>query len=237
MAVTMVKVVDTMKKTYPCPRGCGPLKHGRSMDIISKTTHCKKCKGIMLTKDEIKKWENKRAGALININKMKQNNLFALLNSGTTGTLDCPKCHTKMKEIHLGYKKSRMMSRHEEIAKDPKKITGEMVLEFLPIIGALIQFGRFISEVGGDAAKGKLKKQVTIDGCSSCFTFWFDRGEIIQITGNNVTLEYKGAIVRLAGPNAKPSPNVITAHKATEDEQTKDDDDAAKRRDILNRSF
>ena len=222
MAVTMVKVVDTTKKTYPCPRGCGPLKHGRSMDIISKTTHCKKCKGIMLTKDEIKKWENKRARALINLNKMKQNNLFALLNSGTTGTLDCPKCHTKMKEIHLGYKKSRMMSRHEEIAKDPKRITGEMALEFLPIFGALIQFGRFISEVGADAKKGKLKKTVTIDGCSSCFTFWFDRGEIIQITGNNVTLEYKGAIVRLAGPNAKPSPNVITAHKATEDEQTKD---------------
>ena len=235
MAVTMVKVVDTMKKTYPCPRGCGPLKHGRSMDIISKTTHCKKCKGIMLTKDEIKKWENKRAGALINLNKMKQNNLFALLNSGTTGTLDCPKCHTKMKEIHLGYKKSRMMSRHEEIAKDPKRITGEMALEFFPIFGALIQFGRFISEVGADAKKGKLKKTVTIDGCSSCFTFWFDRGEIIQITGNNVTLEYKGAIVRLAGPNAKPSPNVTTTHKATEDEQTKDDD--AKRRDILNRSF
>ena len=236
MAVTMVKVVDTMKKTYPCPRGCGPLKHGRSMDIISKTTHCKKCKGIMLTKDEIKKWENKRAGALINLNKMKQNNLFALLNSGTTGTLDCPKCHTKMKEIHLGYKKSRMMSRHEEIAKDPKRITGEMALEFFPIFGSLIQFGRFISEVGADAKKGKLKKTVTIDGCSSCFTFWFDRGEIIQITGNNVTLEYKGAIVRLAGPNAKPSPNVTTTHKATEDEQTKDDDDA-KRRDILNRSF
>ena len=232
MAVTMVKVVDTMKKTYPCPRGCGPLKHGRSMDIISKTTHCKKCKGIMLTKDEIKKWENKRAGPLIN--KMKQNNLFALLNSGTTGTLDCPKCHTKMKEIHLGYKKSRMMSRHEEIAKDPKRITGEMALEFFPIFGALIQFGRFISEVGADAKKGKLKKTVTIDGCSSCFTFWFDRGEIIQITGNNVTLEYKGAIVKLAGPNAKTSPNVTTVHKADEVEPTKD---AAKKRDLLNRSF
>ena len=139
-----------------------------------------------------------------------------------------------MKEIHLGYKKSRMMSRHEEIMKDPKKITGEMVLEFLPIIGALIQFGRFISEVGEDAAKGKLKKTVTIDGCSSCFTFWFDRGEIIQITGNNVTLEYKGATVKLAGPNAKPSPNVTTAHKTDEVKPTKD---AAKKQDVLNRSF
>ena len=205
---------ETTEPKYPCPRGCGPLKYGRSIDIISKTTHCKKCKGVMLTKDEIKKWENKRAGALIN--KMKQNNLFALLNSGTTGTLDCPKCHIKMKEIHLGYKKSRMMSRHEEVAKDPKKAIGEIGLEMLPVIGVLIHFGRFITEVRADAKKGKLKKTVTIDGCSSCLTFWFDRGEIVQIIGNDVTLEYNGATVKLAGPNAKPSSNVTTVHKADE---------------------
>ena len=129
------------------------------------------------------------------------------------------------------------MSRHEEVMKDPKRITGEVVLEFLPVIGALIQFGRFITEVGGDATKGKLKKTVTIDGCSSCFTFWFDRGEILQITGNNVTLEYKGATVKLAGPNAKPSPNVTTVHKANDAEQAKDAEAAAKKRDLLNRSF
>ena len=230
LTMDMVRVIKTEEDVYNCPRGCGPLKYGRSLDIMAKTTHCKKCKGVMLTKNEIQKWEYKRPG----FNKMRQNNLFELLNSGTTGTLDCPKCHIKMKEIHLGYKKSRMMSRHEEIMKDPKKITGEMVLEFLPIIGALIQFGRFISEVGGDARKGKLKKTVTIDGCSSCFTFWFDRGEIVQITGNNVTLEYKGATVKLAGPNAKPSPNVTTAHKTDEVKPTKE---AAKKRDVLNRSF
>ena len=86
----------------------------------------------------------------------------------------------------------------------------------MPIIGALLHFGRFIAEVRADAKKGKLKKTVTIDGCSSCFTFWFDRGEILQIIGNDVTLEYKGATVKLAGPNAKPSPNVTTVHKADE---------------------
>ena len=229
----MVRVIKTEENVHKCPRGCGPLKHGRSMDIMAKTTHCKKCKGVMLTKDEIQKWENKRGIGLAN-NKMRQNNLFALLNSGTAGPLDCPKCHIKMKEIHLGYKKSRTMSRHEEIAKNPKKVTGEIALEILPIIGALIHFGRFIAEARADAKKGKLKKTVTIDGCSSCFTFWFDRGEILQIIGNDVTLEYKGATVRLAGPNAKPSPNVITTHKV---EKTKDVGAAAKKRDLMNRSF
>ena len=69
-----------------------------------------------------------------------------------------------------------------------------------------------INDVRGDRTKGKLKKTVTIDGCSSCSSFWFDRGEIIQITGNDVTLEYKGITVELAGANAEPSPNVITTH-------------------------
>ena len=234
--MNVVRVIRTEENVHNCPRGCGPLKHGRSMDIMAKTTHCKKCKGVMLTKDEIQKWENKRGIGLAN-NKMRQNNLFALLNSGTTGTLDCPKCHVKMKEIHLGYKKSRSMSRQEEIAKDPKKAIGQFGLEIIPVIGALIHFGRFIADVSADVNKGKLKKTVTIDGCSSCFTFWFDRGEIIQIIGNDVTLEYKGATVKLAGPNAKLSPNVTTVHKADEVEETKDAEAAAKKRNLVNRSF
>ena len=213
LTINMVRVIKTEEDVYNCPRGCGRLKYGRSLDIMAKTTHCKKCKGVMLTKDEIQKWEDKRRGVLAN-NRMKQNNLFALLNSGTTGALDCPKCYIKMKEIHLGYKKSRSKSRHEERAKNPKSAAGDIALEFLPIIGALLHFGRFIADARADAKKGKLKKTVTIDGCSSCFTFWFDRGEILQIMGNDVTLEYKGATVKLAEPNAKPSPNVTTIHKA-----------------------
>ena len=93
----------------------------------------------------------------------------------------------KMKEIDLEYKKSRTMSRLEDGAKNPKKIAGEIAIDWIPVIGALFQFTRFIGEVGGDLTKGKLEKSVTIDGCASCFIFWFDRGEIVQIMGNDVT--------------------------------------------------
>ena len=203
----VVKVIDKTENLYACPRGCGPLKHGRSLDVVGKTTHCKKCKGILFTKEEIKKWEKKGG-----INKLRNNDLFNLLNSGSNGELPCPLCSNKMKELHLTYKKSRMMSRHEEMAKDPKKMAGNAALEYIPVIGGLIFFGRMINDVRKDRTKGKLKKTVTIDGCASCSSFWFDRGEIIQITGNDVTLEYKGITVELAGANAKPSPNVITTH-------------------------
>ena len=182
--VKITRVGEEPSLKLSCPKGCGPLKYGRSLDIIRKITHCKKCKGIMLSKNEIEKWEKKKIP--VN-NKMKKNELLAFLNAATDGLLDCPKCSRKMKEIHLEYKKSRTMSRHEDMAKNPKGMAGEIAIDWIPIIGALFQFTRFIGEVGEDLTKGKLEKSVTIDGCASCFIFWFDRGEIVQIMGNDVT--------------------------------------------------
>ena len=203
----MVKVIDTTENQYTCPRGCGPLKYGRGLEVPGKVTHCKKCKGVFLTKEEIRKWEKKWG-----INKLRSNDLINLLNSGSNGELPCPLCSNKMKELHLSYKRSRVMSRQEEIAKDPKKMNEEGALVQVPVIGAIFLIGRMIYDVKEDRAKGKLKKTVTIDGCASCSSLWLDRGEIVQIKWNDVTLEYKGETVELAGDNAEPSPNVITTH-------------------------
>ena len=52
----MVRVVQTGKDEYNCPKKCGPLKYGRSLHILQKTTHCKKCKGVMLTENDVKEW-------------------------------------------------------------------------------------------------------------------------------------------------------------------------------------
>jgi Zn-finger nucleic acid-binding protein len=181
ISTSMVRVIETGKEECRCPRECGPLKYGRSLLVMQKTTHCKKCKGIMLTKDEVKKWEGKRTGP--RENKMRKNNLFELLKSGTTGPLDCPKCSRKMKEIHLRYMKTRVMSRQEEFAKDP----AQMGVQMIPIIGGLIQFAQMTGDLAGDLTQGKFEKSVTIDGCDACFIFWLDQGEIMQIIGNDLT--------------------------------------------------
>ena len=200
----MVKVIDTTENQYTCPRGCGPLKYGRGLEVPGKVTHCKKCKGVFLTKEEIRKWEKKWG-----INKLRSNDLINLLNSGSNGELPCPLCLNKMKELRLSYKRSRVMSRQEDAANDPKKAREEASPD---IFGAIFSIARMIYDIKEDRAKGKLKKTVTIDGCTSCSSLWLDRGEIFQITGNDVTLEYKGETVELAGDNAEPSPNVITTH-------------------------
>ena len=106
------------------------------------------------------------------------------------------------------------MSRLEDGAKNPKKIAGEIAIDWIPVIGALFQFTRFIGEVGGDLTKGKLEKSVTIDGCASCFIFWFDRGEIVQIMGNNVTTKSKNPDVNIAPPNTQPTSGVVTVSKS-----------------------
>lgn len=178
---SMVTIISAENESYCCPRSCGPLKYGRSLLVMQKTTHCKKCKGIMLTEDEVKKWEGKRTG--LKKNKMGKNNLFELLKSGTTGPLDCPKCSRKMKEIHLRYMKTRFVSRQEEFAKNP----AQMGVQMIPLIGGLIQFAQMTGDLAGDLTQGKFEKSVTIDGCDACFIFWLDQGEIVQIMGNDVT--------------------------------------------------
>ena len=179
----MARVIQTGKDEYNCPKKCGPLKYGRSLHILQKTTHCKKCKGIMLTENDVKEWERKGMGP--RGNKLRKNNLFELLKSGTNGTLDCPKCSRRMKEIHLRYKKTRLMSRQEDVMKDP----GKHVIEFIPLIGNLVRMVQTTVDLAGDLTQGKLEKSVIIDGCDACLIFWLDQGEIIQITGNDLTLK------------------------------------------------
>ena len=180
----VVKVIDTTKNTYSCPRGCGPLKYGRDLNFLKKINRCNKCKGIMLTEDEVKKWETGRMGPT----KNKNNNLLGLLKSGSNGTLDCPKCSRKMKEITLKYKKTRVMSRNEDMVMDP----GKHVLEFTPIIGELIRMVQTTVDLAGDLSQGKIDKSVTIDGCEACFTLWLDKGEIFQVMKNDLKVDSSG---------------------------------------------
>tara|TARA_B100001109_G_scaffold245343_1_gene232985 strand:+ start:313 stop:1023 length:711 start_codon:yes stop_codon:yes gene_type:complete len=200
----MARVVNTGNKEFLCPRGCGKLKRTRSIDFLTKTTRCKKCKGIFLTKDEIRQWEKKRAP----YNKMRNNALFHLLESGHNGNLPCPLCSNKMKELSLSYVKSMVASSNEEMVKDPAQYAIAIVFEMIPIIGDIISLANAVGRIESHGENAKLNS-VTIDGCSSCLAFWFDRGEILQIMGNDVILKYKGVEVKIAPPGTAPSSNVV----------------------------
>ena len=196
-------------KEYSCPRGCGDLQYKRAVNIsFKKINMCKKCKGQMVTFDELQLIEEKRRAK-----KLKRNNLKELLSYGNQGNLDCPKCSRKMIELTMSYKRGRMMSRMEDMHTTSKtKMAGEMVLQNIPVIGMVVQALRMVGDMGGDLIEGKLDKSVTIDACSHCSLFWFDQGEINQVSGNDLTAETKNNSVKIAKSNSKLSPGVIITH-------------------------
>ena len=172
--VKVTKVGEDPPLDFHCPRGCGNLRYGWTLQ--GKTNNCKNCSGIMLTLDELQTFENR---GIKRFNKLKKNKLSETLSTGKTGSLDCPKCRKIMVEIELFYKKSRFLAKQEEATNLENFVGG---LPIIWVIPAILDFA-------SDFKHGKLDKSVTIDACPSCIIFWFDKTELALVTMNDVTTE------------------------------------------------
>jgi len=171
----VVKFEEEPLEGLTCPRGCGKLRYGRSIHYVKKTNNCKKCNGIAATLDEL------------SYNKLRKNKLREALNAGEPSSLDCPKCRKKMLEIELFYKRGRFMSRMEEDSKKPLSKQPFAIVGGIPMIGEIFGAVLLTVDLAGDLKHGKLDKSVTIDACSSCLIFWFDRAELGVVTSNDLT--------------------------------------------------
>ena len=185
--VKITRIGDEPPLELHCPRGCGNLRYGRTLQ--GKTNNCKKCSGIMLTLDELQTFENR---GIKRFNKLRKNKLRETLNTGKTGSLDCPKCRKIMVEIELFYKRGRYMAKQEDMAKQHestwKSVTSPSnLITGIPIIGGFISAVVITADLATDLKHGKLDKSVTIDACPSCFIFWFDKTELALVTMNDVT--------------------------------------------------
>jgi len=176
----VIKFEEEPLEGLTCPRGCGKLRYGRSMQYVQKTNNCKKCNGIAVTLDELKNWE--KVGI-----KLRKNKLREALNAGEPSSLDCPKCRKKMLEIELFYKRGRFMSRMEEDSKKPLSKQPFTIVGGIPIIGEIFRAVFLTVDLAGDLTHGKLDKSVTIDACPSCLTFWFDQSELNVVSSNDLT--------------------------------------------------
>ncbi len=177
--VKVTRVGEEPPLELHCPRGCGNLRYGRTLQ--GKTNNCKKCSGIMLTLDELQTFEN---SGIKRFNKLRKNKLGEKINSGKIGSLDCPKCRKIMFELELFYKRGRYMAKQDETTW--KSVTSPSLgnlVRGLPIIWVIPA----ILDLASDLKHGKLDKSVTIDACPSCFIFWFDKTELALVTMNDVT--------------------------------------------------
>ena len=195
-------------EVYPCPR-CSGVNLTKKFALRKKLRHwsCKKCRGIMLSVDDINKLP------FIGSRIIKKHNIEKFLGSGDIGTLRCASCSSKMNEIHIVCKKhdkhtSPIVNAGKLIAGGAAFIGITSVAMLLIILteGA-IGGGPSTAILGRPSAKSKkrlekaaektrLKKSeveiVTIDGCTTCKSFWFDEGELEKLKVAKILKKYSG---------------------------------------------
>ena len=187
-------------EVYPCPR-CSGVNLTKKFALRKKLRHwsCKKCKGLMLNVDDINKLP------FIGSRIIKKHNLENLLGTGDIGALRCGSCSAKMNEIHIVCKKH---DKHTTPIVNAGKIlaggaafigiTSVVMLLIILTEGAIGGGLSPISKKGLEKAaeKTRLKKSeveiVTIDGCTTCKSFWFDEGELEKLKVAKILKKYSG---------------------------------------------
>ena len=195
-------------EVYPCPR-CSGVNLTKKFALRKKLRHwsCKKCRGIMLSVDDINKLP------FIGSRIIKKHNIEKFLGSGDIGTLRCASCSSKMNEIHIVCKKhdkhtSPIVNAGKLIAGGAAFIGITSVVMLLIILTEGVIGGGPSAALGGRpsakskkrlekaAEKTRLKKSeveiVTIDGCTTCKSFWFDEGELEKLKVAKILKKYSG---------------------------------------------
>ena len=195
-------------EVYPCPR-CSGVNLTKKFALRKKLRHwsCKKCRGIMLSVDDINKLP------FIGSRIIKKHNIEKFLGSGDIGTLRCASCSSKMNETHIVCKKhdkhtSPIVNAGKLIAGGAAFIGITSVAMLLIILTEGVIGGGPSAAIGGRpfakskkrlekaAEKTRLKKSeveiVTIDGCTTCKSFWFDEGELEKLKVAKILKKYSG---------------------------------------------
>jgi Zn-finger nucleic acid-binding protein len=173
-------------EAYPCPR-CSGVNLTKKFALRKKFRHweCKQCKGVMLNVDDINKLP------FIGSRIIKKHNLEKFLGSGDIGALRCGSCSSKMNEIHIVCKKN---DEHTHPVEKAAEITAMGFLLLLAMI--FPPAGLILNEMSKEEQKKNLYNReveiITIDGCSSCCSFWFDKGELRRLNRAKILKKYSG---------------------------------------------
>ena len=135
---------------------------------------------------------------------IKKHKLEKFLGSGDIGQLKCASCHTKMSEIHIVCKKNDTHTSPLELA-GKVVVGGVTIVGLIPVIFMMIAIGplpglgpsiKSKEQQEEEAIKKKIYEGeveiVTIDGCSTCASFWFDGGELERLKLAKIVSKYSG---------------------------------------------
>jgi len=138
---------------------------------------------------------------------IKKHNLENLLGSGDIGLLKCASCYVNMSEIHIVCKKN-------DTHNSPIEGAASKLIEGLAVMGIIVLLFTFNLNIGGpppvpglpgrkskeqrkkEAMRQKLHQKeieiITIDGCNTCASFWFDGGELERLKLAKIMSKHSG---------------------------------------------
>ncbi len=166
-----------------CPRGCkGSLVEQEGLLM------CNECDGFKCSVEKLAEGTQGLLEAMYGVHKVK-GIISNLIRNGKEEELICPLCNKKMNEIELEYDPNHVGS-FQPITGGAIHVATDIDHPIFLLFGVILLSVEAVNVTGHlakktvAAVKTKTIKTMTIDGCASCESMWFDGKKYSCPTGS-----------------------------------------------------
>ena len=219
-----------------CPRGCkGSLTEQEGL------LRCNECEGLKISVEMLA--EGSRNGfELLAGEHSVRDTLLQFIRMGKESELNCVLCNKKMSEIELQYDPNQvadfepLMGRSgNDLMRTSYYVSGEhpiFVLIGLTIMtGEIVNAASHVAKKSAASMKKKVTSTITLDGCASCESMWFDGKKYSSPTGS---YNHEIEILERFWTSTKKSAaiNRLDEKKSEEEKSWKTEMEERKRKDV-----
>jgi len=172
-----------------CPRGCkGSLTEQEGL------LRCNECEGLKISVEMLA--EGSRNGfELLAGEHSVRDTLLQFIRMGKESELNCVLCNKKMSEIELQYDPNQvadfepLMGRSgSDLIRTAHYVSGEhpifLLIGLTMISGEIVNAASHVAKKSAASMKKKVTSTITLGGCASCESMWFDGKKYSSPTGS-----------------------------------------------------
>ena len=177
------KAGGTTEIVHLCPRGCKG-----SLVEQERLLMCNECDGAKVSVEMLAEGT--------------RNSLLQFIRMGKESELNCVLCNKKMSEIELQYDPNQVadfeplmglsgrvaMRDVASISESAMRVSGEhpifILINLAMISGEIVNAASHVAKKSAASMKKKVTSTITLDGCASCESMWFDGKKYSSPTGS-----------------------------------------------------
>jgi hypothetical protein len=185
---------------------------------------------------------NECDGAKVSVEMLAEgtrNSLLQFIRMGKESELNCVLCNKKMSEIELQYNPNQvadfepLMGRSGHyLVGDSVRLSGEhpifVLINLAMISGEVVNAASHVAKKTAASMKKKVTSTITLDGCASCESMWFDGKKYSSPTGS---YNHEIEILERFWTSTEKKENAA-AKKAGEEKSWKTEMEERKRKDV-----